>query len=371
MRTTSAIQFYCRTSKSDKQGFSPVEVSLTINGKRCFFNLPRKERPRDFEKSIKSSKSDMVIYLDTIRQQINNAQTELLRNGIAVTSARLREYIKTGGIKSYTLADLVNEFMKDFEIRMKNIDTYKKYQIVFDELIDFIGGDTETNSITSGTIQKFYDMLRGKCVESTTGGKMTKIKSLMKYAFENGRMSTYVMGNIKISKGKPKKEYLKESDIKKLREKTIVIERLEKVRDLFIFQMSTGLSYVDIENTTELLRKGDIFYIKGERTKTKIPYTAVVLKEGVEIWEKYNGVLPVLSNQKYNSYLKEIQDICGIEHNLTTHLARKTYATNMLNMGIPITSVSKMLGHSNCNITQRCYVSVLDDTVLDDFKAVI
>lgn len=369
MRTTSSICFYCRKSKADKKGFSPVEVSITINGKREIFNLPRKERPRDFEKMTK--KSDLFDYLESVRTNINNAQTELLKNGIAVTSARLKEYIKTGGIKSYTLSDLVNEFNIYLKGTTVNLETYKKYQIVFERFLEFAGKETEINSITNTVITQFYSVLNKENVEATTGGKMTKIKTLFRYAFDNGKITHFPFNGIKINKGKPKKEYLKESDVKKIKDKKIVIERLEKVRDLFIFQMSTGLSYVDIENTTELLRKGDIYYIKGERTKTKIPYTAVVLKEGVEIWEKYGGVLPVLSNQKYNSYLKEIQDICGITHNLTTHLARKTYATNMLNKGIPITSVSKMLGHSNCNITQKHYASVLDDTVLDDFKAVI
>ena len=135
--------------------------------------------------------------------------------------------------------------------------------------------------------------------------------------------------------------------------------------------MSTGLSYADIETTTTLYEKDGITYIKGQRTKTKIPYTAVVLQDGVEIWNKYNGQLPILTNQKYNAYLKEIQDICKIDHNLTTHLARKTYATNMLNAGIAITTVSKMLGHSNCNITQKHYASVLDDTVISEFKKVV
>lgn len=347
-----------------------MELSVTINGKRVFINLPRKEIPSVFEKETSKKKSALNDYLDTVRVSLNNVQTELMRMGIAVTAERIKEYMRTGGVKSYTVGDMFSQFIKDNSPMSET--TYGKYVLIQNEFEKMYGRETEINSITPSMICRFYANLMGEYRESTAGSKMSKLKSVFKYAFENGKISSFPFSTVKISKGKPKKEYLKGSDVKKLREKTIVIERLEKVRDLFIFQMSTGLSYVDIENTTELLRKGDIYYIKGERTKTKIPYTAVVLKEGVEIWEKYNGVLPVLSNQKYNSYLKEIQDICGIEHNLTTHLARKTYATNMLNMGIPITSVSKMLGHSNSNITQRCYSSVLDETVLSDFiKAVI
>lgn len=369
MRTTSSICFYCRKSKCDKKGYAPVELSVTINGKRVFINLPRKEKPSVFEKETSKKKSDLNVYLDSVRVSMNNVQTELMRNGIAVTAERIREYMRTGGVKSYTVGDMFSQFIKDNSPMTET--TYGKYLLIKNEFEQMYGKGTEVNTITPSMVGRFYAHLMEIHKESTAGSKMSKLKSVFKYAFENGKISSFPFSTIKISKGKPKKEYLKDSDVRKIKEKKIDIERLERVRDLFIFQMSTGLSYVDIENTTELLKKGDIYYIKGERTKTKIPYTAVVLKEGVEVWEKYNGVLPVLSNQKYNSYLKEIQDICGITQNLTTHLARKTYATNMLNIGIPITSVSKMLGHSNSNITQRHYSSVLDETVLTDFAKVI
>lgn len=369
MRTTSSICFYCRKSKADKKGFSPIEVSITINGKRAIFNLPRKERPRDFEKMIK--KSDLFDYLESVRTNINIAQTELLRNGIAVTSARLKEYIKTGGIKSYTLSDLVGEFNTYLKGTSVSPETYKKYQIVFERFLDFAGKETEINSITNTVISSFYSILNKENVEATTGGKMTKIKTLFRYAFDNGKISHFPFNGIKINKGKPKKEYLCEGDVRKMMEKKIDIERLEKVRDILIFQMSTGLSYTDIWDVKNILEKDGIHYIKGRRRKTGIEFTAVVLPEGLSIWEKYNGVLPVISNQKLNAYAKELQDICGITQNLTSHLFRKTYATSMLNRGVAITTVSKMLGHSNSNITQRHYASVYDDTVINEVKAVI
>lgn len=368
MRTTSSVQFYCRNCKQDKQGLSPIEVSININGKRTIFHLPRKSSPKDFTKQIKSKKSELSEYLDLIRTNINNAQTELLKKGIAITAERLKEYIRSGGIKTYTVNDLINEFLSEIKDSSINSETYKKYQVVFARFVKYYGGEKEANTITSGTMTNFYKVLNSENVEATTGGKMTKMKTLLRWAWENGKINTFPMSGIKINKGKPKKEYLSEANVRKLKAKTITIPRLQHVKDLFIFQMSTGLSYADINTITTLLEKDGVFYITGYRTKTKIPYTAVVLQDGVDIWNKYNGQLPILTNQKYNAYLKEIQDICGITHNLTTHLARKTYATNMLNAGIAITTVSKMLGHSNCNITQKHYASVLDDTVISEFK---
>lgn len=371
MRTTSSIQFYCRNCKTDKQGFSPIEISLTINQKRTFIHLPRKERPADFLKETSKKKSEINDYLDTVRVKINQVQTELMQRGLAVTAERIKEYMKSGGVKTYTVNDMYNEYMKTFGEGMTHT-TAGKYKLVMGEFIRFIGnGETEINSITPSVISRFYQQQQQQYKDSTSGSKMTKLKTMFKFAWENGKINHLPFSTIRINKGQPKKEYLAESDVVRLKEKTITIPRLQQVKDLFIFQMSTGLSYADIETITTLYEKDGITYIKGQRTKTKIPYTAVVLQDGIEIWNRYNGSLPILSNQKYNAYLKEIQDICGITHNLTTHLARKTYATKMLNAGIAITTVSKMLGHSNCNITQKHYASVYDDTVISEFKKVI
>lgn len=311
----------------------------------------------------------MVVYLDTIRTTVNNAQTELLQRGLAVTAERLKEYVRSGGIRTYTVGDLVNEFLADLRERTEG-ETYKKYVVVYNRFLEFIGKETELNMVTNATMTRFYNVLKAENVESTSGGKMTKMKTLFRWAFESGKMNVYPMNSIKITKGQPKKEYLTRKEISLIKDLHTNIERLEKVRDLFVFQLSTGLSYVDIAGVKELLVNGDTYYIKGRRQKTGIEFTAVVLKDGVEIWNKYDGVLPLLSNQKYNSYLQEIQDLTGICKKITTHLARKTYATLMLNAGIALSTVSKMLGHSNTKITERHYSTLLDDTIFSEIRKV-
>lgn len=140
----------------------------------------------------------------------------------------------------------------------------------------------------------------------------------------------------------------------------MVTPRLDLVRDIFIFSCFTGLAYIDVAN----LREDNIVELDGrqwimtKRQKTKIVTNIIMLEIPKMIIEKYASVrkngklLPILSNQKMNSYLKEIGDICQIKKNLTYHLARHTFATMSLSKGVPIESVSKMLGHSNIKTTQ-------------------
>lgn len=143
-------------------------------------------------------------------------------------------------------------------------------------------------------------------------------------------------------------------------------ERLERVRDLFVFHAFTCLSYHDLrtfdsKKIREIEEKK--VYI-GHRGKTKIEYTVPLLSPALEILQKYNGKLPMLSNVKYNAYLKEVAAAAGIHKPMTTHWARHTGATLLLNAGVPIEIVSKICGHSTIKMTERIYARMLPKTVI-------
>lgn len=149
-----------------------------------------------------------------------------------------------------------------------------------------------------------------------------------------------------------------------------MIGRLDKVRDLFLFQCFTGLSYSDMANLRSddfCVNKSGQIYIKKTRIKTGMRYVVVLLDDAVRIVKKYGFELPILSNQRYNSYLKEIQDICGIKKPLHTHIGRHTAATYLLNKGVPVEAVAKILGHSDIKQTQH-YAKLLDDSVFREFQ---
>lgn len=160
--------------------------------------------------------------------------------------------------------------------------------------------------------------------------------------------------------------------------KEIKFERLALVRDIFLFSCYTGLAYIDVKQLTSLNIKIGIDgfkWIFTNRQKTETKSNIPLLPMAEEIIAKYKDqpqcinqgkLLPILSNQKMNAYLKELADMCNINKELTFHIARHTFATTVtLTNGVPIESVSKMLGHRNLKTTQH-YAKILDRKVSED-----
>lgn len=367
MRTTFNIGFVCRPSKANKLGLAPVELTIIINGSRAYLTLQRKENPSKFKKLIAQSKqNDLKTYLNLVVDKINEAQLELLRKGIPVTVEELREFIKNGCTSSYKVSNLFSDYLILLRNRI-GVDltypVYRKYEIVRDLFLSFTG-DVELSSITPSIITSFYIHLNKQYLPTTSAGMMTKLKTVMLYAFNNALIKHNPFSTTKIVKRVKEVEFLTEKEIQVIKKKNL-ISRLDKVRDLFLFQCFTGLSYVDMS----LLTKDDFkvneynqIFIHKERVKTGVSFTTVLLEDAVRIIKKYDYQLPVISNQKYNGYLKEIQDICCIKKSLHSHIGRHTAATYLLNKGIPLETVSKILGHSNIKQTQH-YAKLVDKSV--------
>ena len=207
-----------------------------------------------------------------------------------------------------------------------------------------------------------YLRTESKCNENTTAKFMQTFKMIVIIAKNNGWIYTDPFSNYKIRLKRVDRGYLTDAELQKIMKKKFPTKRLEQVRDVFLFSCYTGLSYVDVRE----LKANDIKisfdgkpWIMIHRHKTDTPENVPLLKIPQMLLQKYEGqlpkgqLLPVLSNQKLNSYLKEIADLCGINKNITFHLARHTFATTTtLAKGVPIETVSKMLGHTNIETTQ-------------------
>lgn len=375
MRTTSSLQFYCRNCKATKNGLAPIEASLIINGKRTFINLPRKEYPEAFKRAVTQKRDNPIKdYLYEVRNKLNDIQLEMMRAGIPLTSAALKDYFKSGGVKAYTLEDLWDTFL---QIQSKRVGVsisemgHHKYISARNTLYGYIPKETEVSQITPAMMQNVLASLQSRFKESTVSGIMTKIKTVIKFGMDNGKITINPFQGLKYSKGTPSIDYLTEEEIARIVNKETGIERLDKVKDLAVFQIASGLSYAD----TQALRPEDIHYepdgtcyIYKERRKTGVPYTSVVFPEGTAILKKYNNQLPSISNQRGNAYLKEIQTLCNIDKTLHFHLFRKTYGTRLLNRGVRLETVSKCLGHSSTQITQTAYAKLLKHTIIDEVK---
>jgi Site-specific recombinase XerD len=158
--------------------------------------------------------------------------------------------------------------------------------------------------------------------------------------------------------------------VEKIRTTDFHNESLNKVRDLFVFQAASGLSYTDMAKlvpTDFQVTEDGQYYIHDKRNKTGVYYTAVILSDGVEVLKRYNFNLPIITNHKINVYLKTIRDICGIDKPIFSHVARHTYATRCLNRGIRLEVVAKLLGHSTTRITQH-YAKLLEKSILAEVQ---
>lgn len=362
------FQFYCRESKTNKNGYAYVELSIIINGKRTYISLDRKEIPSNFKKLVESKKNnDLKDYLALMREKINSAITDLLRHNEALTAESLKDYLKNGGVRYYSIENLFNDFLEVMRPSFEECN-YKKYLLVRDEFYAHIDKEKEITAVTNAVIRSFMIKEYKTFSESTAAGKMAKLKAVMMFGLNNAKMTINPFGNIVISKPKDKIEYLEDEELEVIIKKEFACDRLNQVKDLFIFQAGSGLAYADMASLRpeDVQEKEGIYFIKKNRQKTDIEYTAILLPCAIEVLRKYDFCLPVISNQKLNSYLKEIGDCCGLKKSLHSHLARKTYCTHLINSGTRLEVVSKCAGHSNTRITQAIYAHLQTKTILKE-----
>ena len=302
-RTTFSTTYYCRNSKVNKHGVAPLELCININQQRLFVNLPVKFAPKDFNKKRRPADIDQL--LSEYKIKVNEILSNLIREGLPITASSLRDFLRTGGTKSKTIKDLTDEYLKRIHTKVGKTLTervYRKYELVRDFLFEELGKDMELCSITNGHIVQCYDVLKQRFLPSTSAGYMVKIKSMLYYAVDNGMIKTNPANSIKINKGAVKVEYLSNDDLVKIENLDLVnIDRLDKVRDLMLFQANIGVAYCDLVNfdSSQIVEMNGMFTYTGNRQKTGIEYTTVILPLGVKILNKYNGQLPLISNQKY------------------------------------------------------------------------
>ena len=267
-----------------------------------------------------------------------------------------------GTVERYdTSLRLVKEFMRK---------TYKKEDCFLDEVSRQFVEDYELHLKTVR-----------KCSHNTTTRYLANFKKIVRIALAKGWMKKDPFAQIRFHLDPVEREFLEKQELKAMLNKEISIIRLAQVRDIFCFCCLTGLAFTDVQQLKPEHLVADIhgkIWIRKARQKTKNMCNIPLLDEAQKIIDRYkdhpycqtHGVLlPVCSNQKMNSYLKELADICGIRKNLSTHCARHTFATLTLASGATIDNVAKMLGHANVNMT-RHYAKVLDSSIMRDMEIV-
>lgn len=372
------ISFFCRPSKQLKNGLSPIEVSVTIGKERRVIRLPKYVRSEDFNVKKQRVKRNEVLncYLDAVKIKFTHIETEMLKRNMPITSRTVIDVFQNGfADTNITFLSLFDKHNEDAKTRAKrgliSPVTYQKYLLTRKMFADFLRnklnhGDILLVDITPTMIEQFYIYLNGLMAKNTAIHKMKIIKKILKIAIEEGYIRAMPF-KIKLAKDTLQYTPLSLDELRTIRSRQFATGRMAQVRDVFIFACYSGLAFTDLKNLTKediLTDEDGKEWIVKPRHKTKIISHIPLLPIAKEILEKYDYKLPVLTNQKYNSYLKELADVCGINKNLHSHLARHTFATILLNSGVDMVSVSKILGHSNSRITESTYAQMMPETIM-------
>ena len=364
------VTYLIRESKRSKSGLFPIECSISHKGARKVFVIDRKVTKREFN----SPSRLLQDYLDTIRRKFYVIEQRLLDEGLAITTDSLIDHYKNGFKSSKSVGEMFDAYLAELSPRIGKdltLESFKKYTYVKNLFLSLVDKSTLASDITNSDGLKYINEVKKKYKEQTAFGYITKMKSFFIYGLNNGYIKTNPMASLRYKRKVEDVEFLTSEEIKKIEDYECDCERIEKVKDLFLFSCYTGISYCDTQEISvdDIMENEFGKYIQKERIKTKVTFTVLLNDKAIDIMKKYNGRLPTMSNQKLNSYLKEIKDICRISKPLHFHIARHTAATQFLNKGLRLEVVSKILGHSSIRQTTH-YAKLLKNTVLEEMSKV-
>lgn len=366
-RQTFNVGFYCRASKTNRQGLAPIELSINVCGERKYVALPRKERPDIFKKQASSKR------MNTTREfcalwyaKVNDAVLSLTTKSLSVTVDGIKaELFGTGDKRAETVLELWNRYLATLRTKVGvdiELSTYRKYTLCRDRFCSFIGNDKSVDDLSVDDIRAYYTNLKRTMSVNTTEKYMIKLKSCLRFA-----SMEHLFDGIKIEKEKVEIELFTDEDYRDIRDKDFLYPHLNRMRDLFVFCCNSGISYSDLKSLTKDDFTVDVdgnVVVSKCRQKTGVRFYSVVLPDGVEVLKKYNYELPVISNQKGNQFLKVIAGICEVKTNVTFHKCRHYYATKLIRLGVDATIVQKCLGHSSVKMTLGVYTHLVESDVV-------
>ena len=388
--------FFIRKSRSKSIENSAIYLRITIDGKRSEMSISRTISPKKW-----NSKKGKVIGTDRIAVEINShidniiynlrkAHQKLLDEQESINPALMIKTLTGQNKKTRYILKIFKEHNERTDLlagKDISVSTAKRYWTCYDHVKQFIEEeyhleDFKLRDIDYKFITKFEFFLKTvrNCNHNSSLKYINNFKKIIRIALANQWMDRDPFYNYKVQFEAVEREFLTAGDVEKLYTKELHFDRLKIVRDMFVFSCYTGLAYSDVEK----LSKSDITigidgkqWINIKRTKTNTRSSIPLLPIAKDILNRYayhpevvrsDKLIPVFSNQKSNAYLKEIAMLCGITKPLTTHLARHTFATTItLTNGVPIESVSKMLGHKSLRTTQH-YAKIVDRKVSDDMN---
>lgn len=394
MNTTITILFYLKRAKANAQGLAPIFQRITIDGKRLESSTGKFVNPEKWSTEMSKMKGNseetrtINSHLEMLRAKVYEIEKKLFMKQVPITYENLKNEIQGKKERERMLVPIFEEHnrkIKELVGQEYAPGTLERYQTSLKHTKDFLFwkyniSDINIEKIDHSFIMEYEFYLRSvrKCANNTAVKYIKNFHKIINQCLASGWLNKDPFANYKSKVKEVTREFLTEKEIETILNKKFVSERLELVRDIFIFSCFTGLAYIDVKQLTldniSLGIDGDKWIFKN-RQKTETASKIPLLPVAQEIINKYaehpvckneNRLLPILSNQKMNAYLKEIVDVCEINKDLTFHIARHTFATTVtLSNGVPLETVSKMLGHTNLKTTQH-YAKILDKKISED-----
>ena len=394
MKTNFSMLFYLKKQKNYTSGLVPVYLRITVDGERAEVTTNRECEPEKWNShsgratGTKENIKSLNAFLDNLQSDAYEAHRYLHENGKLITAESLKNRMLGKSEKSYMLIEL----FKDHNSKVASLvgkgfaaATHKRYETSLRHTQAFLKfqfgvADINIEKVDNAFITDYDYYLRttNKCNNNSTLKYIKNLGKIIRICLSNGWIIKNPFVNYKGKIKTVNRVYLTEEEVQRMADKCFEIDRLSQVRDVFLFCCFTGLAYVDIKKLkiSEITKGVDGgLWIFTNRQKTDTRSAIPLLPTATQLIKKYSNhplcinkdmPLPVPINQKMNGYLKEIAAMCGIDKILTSHIARHTFATTItLSNGVPIETVSKMLGHSSIKQTQH-YAKILDLKVSAD-----
>jgi site-specific recombinase XerD len=400
-KATFSILFWADLARA-KGNQASIYARITVNGKRTNISLKRKVPVSDWDahkgraKGTNQNTRKLNNYLEASNSSLFKCYQDLKAERKLITSEAIKARYLGEDEQNHSLKDIIAYHKEDMEGKLKwgtqkNYYTTQKYLSKF-LLKSYRTTDMYLRELDYNFIIKFEKYLRGHIPEdhqkpmgnNTVMKHIETLRKLVNLSFKLGWIERDPFVSFKAQFIKTERGFLSVEELKAVEAKQFTIERLQLVKDLFVFSCYTSLSYIDVINLTEsniTIGIDGKLWLRYKREKTSKPIRIPLLPKALDIIESYkrikkpknqeNTLFPKISNQKLNAYLKEIADLCGIKKNLTFHIARHTFATTvMLSNGVPIETVSKLLGHSKLSTTQ-IYARVVESKISEDIQNLV
>ena len=388
------VLLYLKKSGLDKSGKAPIMGRITIGRSIAQFSCklscnPDLWNPRESRMDGKSREAVEVNgRLENLLLSIQSAYQSLLARGCPFDATDVKEQFQGSVQTRCMLIERLDVLIKEKEshigidIRKESMASYHSTRIHLQEFIQkkYKVSDLAFSQLTENFIHEFQQYFLGECgfQESSFYNVATHLKTVCRLAYREGLADILLFDKVKISKGNKKlPKALDRGAFEKL--KTLHFEDLEEemetARDIFLFACYTGAAYCDLMelDKSHLVRDDEgSLWLKFNRHKTGVPCRVKLLPEAIRLMEKLHSderetLLPFMGYATYQSYLKALRLRAGISFPFTTHTARHTFATLItLEQGVPIETVSKMLGHSNVSMTER-YAKVTPRKLFEEF----